>query len=118
MGRSKRYDRLLGGGDGPYAMDAGSLAQYGRRFRRRWANLALWQAWRRNRRDGAVSRQTRKVPPWRGLGLRGSAVRGNVRRGTNNALHRELAFPGRSPGEWETVPKTLGAGPPLAAGTG
>ena len=28
----QRDDRLLGGGDGPHAVDAGSLAQYGRRF--------------------------------------------------------------------------------------
>ena len=104
MGRSERYDRLLGRGDGPYAVDAGSLAQYGRRFRRRWANLALWEARRRDRRDGAVSRQTRQIPPWRGLGLRGSFAGGHVRR-RGNALHRELAFPGVRPANGKPFPR-------------
>jgi membrane-bound lytic murein transglycosylase B len=41
VGRRKRHDRLMGRRHGPHAVDAGGLAQHGRRQQRRWPRLAL-----------------------------------------------------------------------------
>src|SRR4029079_5774536 len=61
--------RLLGRRDGPYTMDAGSLAQRRHGLRQGRPRLTIWQARRRARLQRALSAQPRKVSPRRTLGL-------------------------------------------------
>ncbi len=86
-----RDARLLGGRHGPHPMDAGGVAQHGRRLRRRRPRLAVRQARRRARRHRAISPQTRQVPRRRTLGLRGA------RRRRARQRSRAATRPGRRP---------------------
>ncbi len=94
LGQAVADDRLLGRRHGPHPMDAGGLAEHGRRLRPRRPRHALRQARRRARRHRALSGRARPLSPRRGLGLRGHAaapLQHALRRQPHLAHLRDLA---------------------------
>ena len=61
MGQRERNGRLMGRRHGSHAVDAGGLAQHGRRRQRRWPDLALRLTRRRICRDGTIPHQARRL---------------------------------------------------------
>ena len=110
LGGARRDDRLVGRRHGPHPMDAGGVAQHGRRLQRRRSHLAVRASRRRAGRHRAVPAATRQISPRRGLGLRGTVACRRRAGSDGDAGHFQLAGAGGQAGERQSIPAAERAG--------